>query len=187
MIIKIFEKVAIFDQESGEVLFADSNPMNLTVNEAERITEFQVEDGSTRSDHVVTLPIEIAIELHLREKLSDEFAKFQEYKKDHKFITVQARTCSYSNMIIEDISHEETVENFGGASLTLRLKEFREVTPETGAMPQEKVAKSRDADTSKRGEIKGTEVPAQSGGESAWYQLYQGGKKGINNFFGGGN
>lgn len=145
--------VGILDSESFEQLFVAANPMRVSVREEKRITKFQVEDGGTRSDHVVQDAREIAIDL----LIEDEFARnmylqLQQAWRDNRLVIVQTKVSSYENMLIESIPHDETPELGNGISMPIRLTEWRTVTPQYGSLPPSKVASKKQSDTAKQGQ-----------------------------------
>lgn len=148
--------VGILDADSFEQLFVSANPMRVSVREEKRITKFQVEDGGTRSDHVVQDAREIAIDL----LIEDEFARnmylqLQQAWRDNKLVIVQTKVSSYENMLIESMPHDETPELGNGISMPIRLTEWRTVTPQYGSLPPSKVAKKKQSDTAKQGQKQG--------------------------------
>ena len=145
--------VAILDAESFEQLFTATSPMRVTVREEKKVTKFQVEDGSERSDHVVRLATEIGIDL----VIEDEFARgmylqLQQAWRDNKLVIVQTKVASYESMLIESMPHDETPEMGNGISMPIRLTEWRTVTPQYGSLPPSKVANKKQADTAKQGQ-----------------------------------
>ena len=114
--------VAILDAESFEQLFAATNPMRVSVREEKKVTKFQVEDGSERSDHVVRLATEIGVDL----MIEDEFARnmylqLQQAWRDNKLVIVQTKVASYESMLIESMPHDETPEMGNGIAMPVRL------------------------------------------------------------------
>lgn len=149
--------VAILDAESFEQLFTATNPMRVTVREEKKVTKFQVEDGSERSDHVVRLATEIGVDL----MIEDEFARnmylqLQQAWRDNKLVIVQTKVASYESMLIESMPHDETPEMGNGIAMPVRLTEWRTVTPQYGSLPPSKVASKKQADTAKQGQKQST-------------------------------
>ncbi|HCR4029909.1 TPA: hypothetical protein OOF70_003419, partial [Morganella morganii] len=64
-------EVKIFDTESFTTLFESVNLVQLNVRDEHKATQFQVESGETRSDHVVINPVEIGMDLILTGELKD--------------------------------------------------------------------------------------------------------------------
>lgn len=166
--------VGILDSESFEQLFVAANPMRVSVREEKRITKFQVEDGGTRSDHVVQDAREIAIDL----LIEDEFARnmylqLQQAWRDNRLVIVQTKVSSYENMLIESIPHDETPELGNGISMPIKLTEWRTVTPQYGSLPPSKVASKKQSDTTKQGQKQSsTASPAQTRKASVLYGVF---------------
>lgn len=153
--------VAILDAESFEPLFTAAQPMRVSVRDTKRATKFEVEDGTTRSDHVVQDQIEISIDLILEDDFArDAYQQIKQAKNDNRLLIVQTKVDSYESMLITEIPHDETVELGGAISMPMRLVEWRTVTPQYGALPPSKVKNKKQASTSKGGQKQTTEADA---------------------------
>lgn len=151
--------VAILDAESFEQLFTAAQPMRASVRDTKRATKFEVEDGTTRSDHVVQDQIEISIDLILEDDFArDAYQQIKQAKNDNRLVIVQTKVDSYESMLITEIPHDETVELGGAISMPMRLVEWRTVTPQYGALPPSKVKNKKQASTSKGGQKQTTEA-----------------------------
>lgn len=133
------ELVAILDSETYEVLFDPTAPMSCSVREESHITQFTVEDGTTRSDHRVILPREITIPLVLTDEFRNVYEQIKTRFNSLTSLIVQTKVSSYHNMFILSMNHEETAERADGISLDLMLREITTVTPEYGSLPARKV------------------------------------------------
>lgn len=153
--------VAILDSESFEQLFTAAQPMRVSVRDTKRATKFEVEDGTTRSDHVVQDQIEISIDLLLQDDdARDGYQQIKQAKNDNRLVIVQTKVDSYESMLITEIPHDETVELGNSISMPMRLVEWRTVTPQYGALPPSKVKNKKQASTSKGGQKQTTEADA---------------------------
>lgn len=151
--------VAILDSETFEQLFTAAQPMRVSVRDTKRATKFEVEDGTTRSDHVVQDQIEISIDVLLQdEDARDAYQQIRQAKNDNRLVIVQTKVNSYESMLITEIPHDETVELGGAISVPMRLVEWRTVTPQYGALPPTKVKNKKQASTSKGGQKQTTEA-----------------------------
>lgn len=153
--------VAILDGESFEQLFVAAQPMRVSVRKTKRVTKYEVEDGTIRSDHAVDDQIEVAIDILVQEDdARDVYQQFAQAMKDNRLVTVQTKVSSYSSMLISEMPHDETVELGGAISIPLRLVEWRTVEPQYGALPPSKVKNKKQASTSKGGQKQTTEADA---------------------------
>lgn len=153
--------VAILDGETFEQLFVAAQPMRVSVRDTKRATKFEVEDGTTRSDHVVQDQIEIAIDLILEDETArDAYQQIKQAKFDNRLVIVQTKVDSYESMLITEIPHDETTELGGAISMPMRLVEWRTVQPQYGALPPSKVKNKKQASTSKGGQKQTTEADA---------------------------
>lgn len=153
--------VCILDNENFQQLFTTASPMRMSVREAKRTTKFEVEDGTTRSDHVVIEQVEIAIDFIIE----DEFARdcYQQIRQawtDNRLVSVQGKVSSYPNMLITEMPHDESPEYGMGIAMPIRLVEWRSVEPQYGALPPSKVKSSKQASTAKKGQKQTTEADA---------------------------
>lgn len=148
--------VAILDAESFEQVFVAANPMRVTVLEEKKITKFQVEDGSTRSDHVVQQAREISIDLMIEDdQARNMYLQIQQAWRDNKLLIVQTKVASYESMLIETMPHDVTPELGNGIAMPIKLTEWRTVTPQYGSLPPSKVANKKQSDTAKQGQKQG--------------------------------
>lgn len=153
--------VAILDAESFEQLFTATHPMRVSVLEEKKVTKFQVEDGSTRSDHTVKMATEIGIDLVIEDDFArNMYLQLQQAWRDNKLVIVQTKVASYESMLIESMPHDETTEMGNGISIPIRLTEWRTVTPQYGSLPPSKVASKKQSDTAKQGQKQSSEASA---------------------------
>lgn len=176
-------KVAILDADTLAPLFINLHPLKVSVSREKRATKFAVEDGTERSDHVVTELAEVVIDLISVEDIKNAYqALFTAWEKN-TLVTFQSRVCNIEKMLIVAIPHDEDAERFNAFTGTIRLQEFLEVKPETGALPPRKVASKKQSSTAKRGQVRGqaagtaeSKVKSQSaarelaGGVAGWFK-----------------
>lgn len=145
--------VCILDGDSFEQLFVAASPMRMSVRESKKVTQFAVEDGTIRSDHVVADPVEITIDFVFdAEGARDGYAQIRQAWRENRLVIVQGKVSSYSQMLIADMPHDESPEYGMGIAMPIRLVEWRTVTPQYGSLPPTKVKDKKQADTSKGGE-----------------------------------
>ncbi len=166
--------VCILDGESFQQLFVAAQPMRMTVREIKRPTKFVVEDGSTRSDHVVTEAVEISIDLFIGdEDARNGYEQIKQAWSDNRLVTAQGKVGSYNSMLIAEIPHDESPEYGMGIAMPMRLVEWRSVKPEYGTLPPSKVKSAKQADSSKGGQKQGNQAdqPTQNKASVA-YRLF---------------
>lgn len=153
--------VCILDNENYQQLFTATSPMRMTVRELRRTTKYQVEDGSTRSDHVVVDPVEISIDLVIEDEFArDGYQQIRQAWNDNRLVTVQGKVSSYPNMLIAEIPHDESPEYGMGIAMPIRLVEWRSVEPQYSALPPSKVKSPQQASTAKKGQKQTTPADA---------------------------
>lgn len=151
--------VAILDSNSYLPLFASLHPMKVNVRESSRMTAFPVEDGSTRTDHRVVLPIEIELPILITDSVRDQFQQLRKAYLAGTAVIVQTKVGSYPSMVISECPHAESPEQGASVAVSVRLAEIEVITPQYDPLPPSKVAKPAQTDTVKRGEVK-TSAPS---------------------------
>ena len=152
--------VAILEDESLNQLFTASQPMRVSVREDGKLTQFPVEDGTTRSDHFVRQPIQITVDFLLTDDTRNAFSELRAAFAEKRILTVQTKVSVYFSLIITAIPHDETPENGSTIAVPVVLQEWRTVQPEYGELPPKKVVQKKQASTVTRGQQQTTETPA---------------------------
>jgi hypothetical protein len=98
--------VGIFDADFNQ-LVPEGRPIKATVTMPSKLMEHPLEDGSTVSDHRIFQPTEIEFSLIADYELAQ---RFEAIYRQTDTITVQTRAATYDDMVIESMSHDETVE-----------------------------------------------------------------------------
>lgn len=161
----MIEVVAILDAETFEVLFDGGHIMGLDVLDEKKYTQFQVEDGSSRSDHSVKLPIAITLPFRIAENTRVTFENLRQAYLDDKILIIQSRVASYESMVIEAMPHSESVDNLMGVTVDIRLVEWRTVTPVYGELPLGTTRKPAQSSTIPRGQQQTTDANGAEGEE----------------------
>ena len=152
--------VAILEDESLNQLFTASQPMRVSVREDGKLTQFPVEDGTTRSDHFVRQPIQITVDFLLTDDTRNAFSELRAAFSEKRILTVQTKVAVYFSLIITAIPHDETPENGSTIAVPVVLQEWRTIQPEYGELPPKKVTQKRQASTVKLNAMSTTETPA---------------------------
>ena len=145
--------VAILDNDNLQQLFVASSPLRVSVRESKKATQFAVEDGTTRSDHVTVDAIEISFDLFLSdENARNGYEEIRQAWRENRLVTVQTKISSYPDMLILEIPHDETVEGGGSIRVPIRMQEWRTYEPQFGALPPQKVKKAEQSSTVQAGQ-----------------------------------
>ncbi|OTA14594.1 phage-like protein [Xenorhabdus vietnamensis] len=177
-------EVKIFNVDSFATVFDSASPIQISVRDEHKVTKFQVENGETRSDHIVVEAVEIGMELLLTGELKNSFSAMQQAYDTHQLVGIQTRVKTYQPMILVNFYHDEISEMADAIKLSLRFREWRTVEPEYGELPPRKVAKKNQSGTVNRGNVqtKGVEGKKKSvatkimDGESLFGKSHSGGK-----------
>lgn len=114
-----------------QVLDTDNNPLFLnsimiraTVKEESRNMEHPIETGAIITDHRIILPVEVNLVVFIPVNfVNDTYSQIKQIYLDGTFITVQARTGTYSNQLISGMPHEESAEKAGVVVVGFRSKQ----------------------------------------------------------------
>lgn len=153
--------VIILDNDTLQDLWVGSDIMHVSVTETSKATRYAVEDGTSRNDHVIQNPTEISISMVLAGEVARLFQLLKQTYLERKLVTVQTKTDVYTNMLVEEIPHEQDAGMTDGVTVDVRLVEWREVKPEYGELTAAKVAQPRQSDTVKRGSQATSEAPPE--------------------------
>lgn len=143
--------IAIFSQgSSGEPLkqlIPEVNIMKASINTNATVFRHPLADGSTIVDHRILEPVEIELILILsttrkpftssyidslfpnQDNLRNTYNTLLEYYNNSYLIGIQTRTSYYSNMILSAIPHQENVDVYNGAILSLKAQETKFALP----------------------------------------------------------
>lgn len=166
------ELVAIVDAQDFRILFANANPMRVTVRETSKLTSWPVEDGTQRTDHRVIDPIEIDLPLVLTDDTRNLFEALRNAFLEGRELIIQTKVRSYPAMMITDIPHDEIPDQGDSIPVAVKLKQVITIKPEFGVLPARSVANVNQSSTVKKG-VQQTEEspPAQRRRASTLYTL----------------
>lgn len=152
--------VAVLEDGSLTQVFVAAQPMRVSVREDGKLTQFPVEDGTTRSDHFVRLPIQITIDFLLTDDTRNGFAELRAAFQQRTIVSVQTKVALYFSMVITAIPHDETPDGGNSITVPITLQEWVTIEPEYGALPPSKVANKAQSSTVARGQQQTTATPA---------------------------
>jgi hypothetical protein len=162
----MIEVVSILDSESFRVLFDGAHIMAVDVIDEKRYTQFQVENGTSRSDHSVKLPIIINMPMLITEETRATFENLRQAFLNDQILIVQTRVASYESMVIEAMPHTETVDNLLGVQVNIRFVEWRTVTPVYGDFPLGTTRNPAQSSTVPRGQQQTADASGAEGAEA---------------------
>lgn len=143
-------RVQIVD-DNGSLVFGDPSPMHVSVTRTQTATMYEVEDGTTRSDHVVKNPIEITIDFIVDSNNRMAYEQIKRAFESNDLVTVQTKIDTYPSMLVAEMPHDESGEMLGKALMPVRFVEWRSIAAEYGEMPPSKVENKNQASTVKKG------------------------------------
>lgn len=133
-------------------IFSEARPLTASVYELADLMEHPLETGAVIADHIVFRPIEIELPLLCVGEIAyrSTYAAIRATFNAGTLLTIRTRTGSYPNMVISDLPHDETADEFDAISIRLRLREARFASPKTG-LSQDQVKDPKQASTAARG------------------------------------
>jgi hypothetical protein len=144
--------VAIFDKDFKQV-FALARPIKAVVKESSKVMEHPLETGATIIDHTIILPVEIELSIiPTRGEFRDVFQRIRQAFKNRELFSVQTKTGTYENQLIQDIPHDEDPELYDTISLALKMREVQLVAAQFAKLPPKKVRNPTNASTVDRGQ-----------------------------------
>ncbi|MDO1709649.1 hypothetical protein Q2357_06610 [Proteus mirabilis] len=155
-------EVKIFDLASFSTLFDSVSPIQINVRDEHKATQFQVESGETRSDHVIINPVEIGIDLLLTGEMKNIFSSMQQAFDEHKLVGIQTRAKTYQPMLLTSFNHDEIPDMIDAIKLSLRFIEWRTVEPEYGDLPPRATQKPAQSSTVNRGNVQTKEADTET-------------------------
>lgn len=144
-------KVYILDNDTLQELWAGSDIMSLSISETSKATRYAVEDGTSRNDHVIQNPVEITMNIVLTGEVARLFQLLKQTYLERNLVTIQTKTDVYTNMLVEEIPHDQDAGMTDGVTVSVRFVEWREVVPEYGELTMSRVANPNQSDTVSRG------------------------------------
>ena len=159
--------VAITSAGGFGQMFAQARPLVADVYEMADLMEHPLETGSVIADHIVFRPVEIELPLMCVGELAyrSTYAALRQTFKAGTLLTIRTRTGSYPNMVITDLPHDETPDEFNAISIRLRLREARFVTPKQG-LASDQVANQSQSSTQNRGTQQTSAAGASTTGQA---------------------
>lgn len=148
-------------------MFSAARPLTASVYEYADIMEHPLETGAVIVDHIVFKPVEIELPLLCVGEAAyrSTYAAIRTTYSAGTLLTIRTRTGSYPSMVITDLPHDETPDEFNAISIRLRLREARFVTPKQG-LASDQVANQSQSSTQNRGTQQTSAAGASTTGQA---------------------
>jgi hypothetical protein len=161
--------VGVFDNTAYTQLFQSARPMKANVNRQLKIMDHPIESGAIISDFAIVLPVEIELSMLLTgDEYADMYKSILAYFETQTLVSVQLKSYTFANMLIQAMPHEETPEMFDVVPVALKLREVQLVQVQYQALSSSNVQDTTDQSTTQRG----TQQP-QAASSSLLYQGLQ--------------
>lgn len=133
---KKVDVIQILNQQTMQQVFSAARPMHSEVKEVAKVSKYPLESGYTSSDNRVSLPTEIHMAMFIPSlAYNTVYPQIRNAWLTSLLLSVQTRTGTYKNMIIEAMPHEETADMFSGVTMFLKFSEFILVSSSAAASP----------------------------------------------------
>lgn len=175
-----FDIVGVFDQNFNQ-LFNQARPLKLRVKEQAKVMQHPVETGIVITDHEIFEPIEIELSLLLTgggitsliqggdffNNYRSLYSEIRNLYEKGVLLTVQTKTATYQNMIIQAMPHEETSDVYDGIVLAVRFSEVQYVTAQYATLPPSDVQDPSNASTQQSGQKQPSDATAAQNGQAS--------------------
>lgn len=149
---KAVDVVAVLRADTLAQVFADARPLQAVVYEVADLMDHPLEDGSQTTDHIVFRPVEIDLPLVISgADYAEVFEEIRTLYREGTLLTVQTRVASYASMVLREIPHDETPDQFDSVTIGVRFREAKFVKAVYGGLAPTQVKSKPQASTAKRG------------------------------------
>lgn len=169
------ERVELLDNDTLEPILSLSAVIEVDAQRERKVTQFVVEDGSTRSDHIIEGPIEVILSTMIVDDLRNAYEELKDLYDSAALVSLQTKTMLITDLLITSIPFFESPDVMDGHTGTITLHEWREVEPEYGDMPPRKVAKKSQANTKETAAVAEGKKEFDPGPASGLKQIVKGG------------
>ncbi len=122
---KRIDVVKILDQQTMAQVFQAARPMKAHVKETAKISKYPVETGYTSADNRVSNPTEIEMDMFIPAGAYDTaYPQIRNAWQAGTLLSVQTRTGTYKNLVIEDMPHDEDPDIYTAVIMHIRFSEF---------------------------------------------------------------
>lgn len=145
--------IIILDDESSTPILDKLDILDLRINQGKLVTEFPVEDGTVRSDHVVLrqLVIEMTVAYSGGPDAMEAYSELLNLFEENKKVSIQSRGTTHRDMILSNIPRIEPADMIDGMLFNLQFKQWKDVKAREGTYTVTEVAVPQQSDTVKTG------------------------------------
>lgn len=148
--------VAVFDSNLNQ-LYEGARAMRASVAPSSKLMEHPIENGATKTDFRIILPIEITLSVVLRSsEYRDVYEQVRNSFNNGDSVIIQTRASTYENMMLMDMPHEESPDNIDTLIMNLKYKEVLEFNTQFLPLPASAVKNKTKQSTKNRGQQKGS-------------------------------
>lgn len=151
-------------------VFRNAQIRDAQIKETATLMNHPIESGTIVTDHKIINPTEIIFNMVISSQdYKNVYYTIQKAFKDSTFLTVQTKAAVYTNMIINNLPHKESPDNFNSLIVLLHLKEVFTVKVLKGSIITPKHAK--DTTVKNSGAKDTTKTKTDSAALSLWKKL----------------
>lgn len=129
------DNIVVFDNNYNQ-LFPDAIMMQVNIKEEAKVMEHPIETGETITDHAITQPVEIELDIFVPSfSYKNTYNIVNKIFLDFTLVNVQTNTATYTNQLISSMPHAESAEMIDSTVIHLKLKQALFIQPQYGEVP----------------------------------------------------
>lgn len=114
----------------GTSLSGDLSIIDMAISEGAQVMTHPLEDGTTRADHQIILPVEITANIALKSGVyKDLYTMLQDAQKNVDLFMIQTKTATYTDMMIVNYPHIENAKQTNMITVKVAFKELQLADP----------------------------------------------------------
>jgi len=118
--------------QAGEAAFPYASIMGVNVKPIAEVPEHPLETGASREDFIIYKPVELEIKLVLSPSYyQSTYSNIKQFYNNATLLNVQTRVDFYRNFLLYEIPHEENATYYNTIAVTVKLREFIQITTTT--------------------------------------------------------
>lgn len=160
--------VAIINADTFEQEFITARPLKVSSNSSIQYMQNPIETGGVITDHKIDLPDVVSIACIVTGfNYRDLASQVSSLAKASTQFTVQTKSMTYTNMVIEEFPIEEEPEKFDSITITLNFREIQFDSAQIQTLTPASVTNPADASTVDRGEQSGSDSEGSLASQAA--------------------
>lgn len=145
--------VSILRASNSEQAFREARPIKISSNSAVTYMQNPIETGGNIIDHRIIEPDLVSVSCVIPNfAYRNLVTQIRDSSRNSEQFTVQSKSITYTNMVIEEMPIEEDPDKFDAIVIELKFREVQFDTAQIQRLPVSQVSNSADSSTVDRGE-----------------------------------